>query len=457
YYVLAGDEQKLKVLSQLFDKHDYEYTVSTENSLKGKHIYSNSKTKFESKNALVLPANQPKAKMLRVLFEADPELSTPLTYDITSWNLALAHGVDVYTVSGNIITKASTNEFSNQNIKEKTVGYISEWNSLAHAKFLAKLLKHNISVRATTKPFRIENSSYERGSLIITKTNNQQADFDSLVVATANEFEVELSTSKTGFSNSGTDFGSPDIKKIHPQRIAVLRGKGTSSLSYGSLWYFFEQELNYPIISISTDDFSSLDLEDYDILVLPNGSYSSLFKDEQLKSLSTWIKSGGKIIAMGNALSTFEGKKGFGLDKVETEKDSTKVNLIPYAEREKERTKENITGAIFNVKIDNTHPLAFGYEDTYATLKTSSEAYQHLKKGYNVAYLEGYSKPLSGFAGEEAMKKISNSLVFGEQRLGRGSIIYMVDDVMFRSFWENGKLFFVNALFMVNNRSQTFR
>lgn len=457
YYVLTGDEQKLKVLSELFDRHEYKYEFSTSKTLKGTEVYGSSRTEFEAENALVLPANQPKAKMLRVLFEADPELSTPLTYDITSWNLALAHGVDVYTVSGNIATKVSTNEFSNQNIQKETVGYIAAWNSMAHAKFLAKLLKHEVNVRATTKPFTIENKAYQRGSLVITKTNNQQSNFDSLVVATANEFEVELTTTKTGFSNSGTDFGSPDIKKIHPQRIAVLRGKGTSSLSYGSLWYFFEQELNYPMISISTDDFSGINLEDYDVLVLPNGSYSSLFKDKQLESLSSWIKSGGKVIAMANALSTFEGKNDFGLDKVKTEKDSTEVNLTPYAEREKERTKDNITGAIFEVKVDDTHPLAFGYEDTYATLKTSSEAYQYLKKGYNVAYLEDSVERLSGFAGEEAVEKISNSLVFGEQRLGRGSLIYMVDDVMFRSFWENGKLFFVNALFMVNNRSQKFR
>lgn len=457
YYVLAGDEQKLKVLSELFDKHDYIYAYSTAKTLKGKPVYGSSKTSFNAENALVIPANQPKSKMLRVLLEADPELSTPLTYDITSWHLGLAHGVDAYTFSGNINTKPKSEVLAKQNIEDKTVGYIAEWKSMANAKFLARLLEHKIQVRATTKPFQIENVSYDRGSLVIAKTNNEHIAFDSLVVATANEFGVKLTLTTTGFSDSGTDFGSPDIKKIHPQRIAVLRGKGTSSLSYGSLWYFFEQELNYPIISISTDDFGGLDLDDYDVLVLPNGYYSSLLNDKKLKELSSWIKSGGKVIAIANALSSFEGKKGFGLEKVKTEKDTTVANLSPYAEREKENTKNNITGAIFQVKVDNTHPLAFGYEKTYASLKTSSAAYQYLKEGYNVAYFDDTSERLSGFAGEKALEKISKSLVFGEQRLGRGSIVYMVDDVMFRSFWENGKLFFVNALFMVNNRSQSFR
>jgi len=236
-----------------------------------------------------------------------------------------------------------------------------------------------------------------------------------------------------------------------------LRGKGTSSLSYGSLWYFFEQELNYPIISISTDDFKKVDFKDYDVLVLPNGNYVSVLDKKDLETISTWMKSGGKVIAIGSALSTFEGKKDFGLEKVKVEKDTTEVNLIPYAKREEERTKDNITGAIFKTKVDNTHPLGFGYDENYQSLKTSSTAYQYLKKGFNVAYFDDSSKRLSGFVGEKASEKISKSLVFGEQRMGRGSIIYMVDDVMFRSFWENGKLFFVNALFMVNNQSQKFK
>lgn len=457
YYVLVGEQSKLNTLTKLFDHHEYEYHFSKEEKLKGKPIYSTAKMSFDADQALVVPANQPKSKMLKVLLEADPELSTPLTYDITSWNLALAHGVKAYTVSGDINTQPKVNPYSQESVEEGTVGYIAPWKSITDAKFLTELLKNKIDVRATTKPFKIENESHDRGSLILTKTNNRDSNFDSLVVELANKYHIKLAATQTSFSDSGTDFGSPDIKKINSQRIAILRGDEVSSLSYGSIWHFFEQELNYPIISIDAQDLMKIDLNDYDILILPSGSYSKIFDKKKLSSLSDWIKNGGKLIAMSSALSTFEGKKGFGLEKVKVEKDSTQNNLISFAEREKERTKDGIKGAIFNIKVDNTHPLAFGYTESYATLKTSSAAYKHLNKGFNVAYIEDTPERLSGFAGEKALENISKSLIFGEQRLGRGSIIYMVDDVLFRSFWENGKLFFVNALFMVNNRSQTFK
>ena len=95
--------------------------------------------------------------------------------------------------------------------------------------------------------------------------------------------------------------------------------------------------------------------------------------------------------------------------------------------------------------------MAFGYDDHYFTLKLGSSSYSLLDNGYNVAYLDDNPKNVSGYAGQQALKQLNNSLIFGEQRLGSGSIIYMVDNVMFRSFWENGKLFFVNSIFFVNN------
>ncbi|MFT6871926.1 MAG: hypothetical protein ACJAVN_000931, partial [Roseivirga sp.] len=33
--------------------------------------------------------------------------------------------------------------------------------------------------------------------------------------------------------------------------------------------------------------------------------------------------------------------------------------------------------------------------------------------------------------------------------MGRGSMIYFADNPLFRAFWENGKMFVANAIFMV--------
>ena len=173
-----------------------------------------------------------------------------------------------------------------------------------------------------------------------------------------------------------------------------------------------------------------------------------------MEKLQTWVKKGGKVIAIDGALNIFADHKDFALKRnVSKDTLTIKTNLTPYAERERESTNNLITGTIFKAKVDNTHPLAFGYDQNYFTLKSGSNAFSLLESGYNVAYLEEKPKPVSGFAGKNTLENLENSLIFGEERLGNGSIIYMVDNILFRNFWEHGKLFFVNAIFFVNNNA----
>ena len=172
-----------------------------------------------------------------------------------------------------------------------------------------------------------------------------------------------------------------------------------------------------------------------------------------LEKVSKFAQNGGTVIAIGNATGSFANKKGFALKtkKAPKKEGKSKANLTPYEDRERAGAVNLITGAIFKSKVDNTHPLAFGYEKEYFSLKIGSRSYDYLQNGSNVAYYTKDVTNVSGFAGKKALKNIPESLLIGEERKGGGSIIYFVDNVLFRSFWENGKLFFVNALFLRNS------
>jgi hypothetical protein len=64
----------------------------------------------------------------------------------------------------------------------------------------------------------------------------------------------------------------------------------------------------------------------------------------------------------------------------------------------------------------------------------------------------GYVKKanyVSGFTGANIKQKLQDGTLFGVEDLGRGSMVYLADDPLFRSFWENGKLLFSNAVFFV--------
>ena len=118
-----------------------------------------------------------------------------------------------------------------------------------------------------------------------------------------------------------------------------------------------------------------------------------------------------------------------------------------FGDQERENIRSAIYGSIYNADVETTHPLALGYDKNYFTLKTSASAYE-LNKGVNtVASLAKDIQPMAGFSGELAIKQQSESLLIGVESFGRGSVVYMVDNPLYRSFWENGKLWLVNAIF----------
>ncbi|MCK0110146.1 M14 family metallopeptidase [Flavobacteriaceae bacterium S0825] len=452
-YVMSGNPEKIDALKTLLDRHEIAYGYATSKKVTGHKYSTNANGSMNTtSNDLVVSTNQPKGKMIKALFEPNAKLSDSLTYDITAWSLPYAYGLE---------TIASTSLVSSQSRLappppvpplSKTYGYVSDWNSLKDAKFLAMLLNKNIKVRFNHEPFSQNGNTFNRGSLIILQRDNTHIEnFTIELSEIAVKNQQRLKEIQTGFSDKFPDMGSSSIRLINKTRIAMISGEGTSSLSYGATWHFFEQQLKYPVTSINSEDFGRVNLAEYDVLILPSGSYRSMLNDSGMSKLQDWMRSGGKVIAIDRALSTFAGKKGFGLKYNDNDDDNESNNLIPYADRQRESAKNMITGAIFKTNVDNTHPMAYGYSKDYFTLKLGGTSYSLLDRGSNVAHIGDDVMKVSGFAGINAQKGLKNSLVFGEERQGRGSIIYMVDNTLFRSFWENGKLFFVNAIFFANN------
>src|SRR6202011_4787710 len=122
-------------------------------------------------------------------------------------------------------------------------------------------------------------------------------------------------------------------------------------------------------------------------------------------------------------------------DKEDTKKDDYSL-LKKYDDREKESITSSIPGSIFKVELDNSHPLAFGYGDSYYTLKQDDNIYEFLKDGWNVGVIKK-DNYISGFAGSKVREKLKDGTLFGAMDMGRGSVVFLADNPLFRSFWEN--------------------
>ncbi len=467
-YVVRGANSKDKMhsLRILLDRHQIEYGLSTTtNSVKGYSYIANKSTTLKlSKEDLVVNTNQPKSNLIKALFEPNTKIGDSLTYDITAWAIPYSRGLDAYALPNTVAyTEASLlNTGGTLTGASKPYAYLSKWNSTDDVAFLGNLLKHKIKVRFSKSDFSVEGKSYKAGSLVITRRGNEKLGdkFDEIIKAATKEFSRDVYGVSTGFVSSGKDFGSTSVAYLKPPKVALLSGDGVSSLSFGSIWHFFEQQINYPVTVLDTDYFSGVKLSKYDVIILPNGNYRQVLGNEKLKKVKEWVQNGGRLIAIDRALNTFSSSKEFDLsnfkdddEKKEKEKADKslkeKLELEAYDNRERRSVSNIITGSVFNATMDNTHPLGFGFSKQYQTLRLNGNRYAYLKDGVNVSVIKTKKDQLSGFAGSNALKNIDKSLVFGVESKGRGEVIYLADDPLFRSFWENGKLVFCNAVFLV--------
>ncbi|MCF8714742.1 zinc carboxypeptidase [Joostella atrarenae] len=446
-YALSGDIDKIKALTSLLDVHKIKYGFTTE-TVKGLHYNTKENGSLKGDNPkLVVSTNQPKSTLVTVLFEPETKLTDSLTYDITAWSLPYAYGLEAVASKNTINTNSESLEYPSLDYNSDSYAYVTDWNSMDDARFLTELLSQKIQIRYASEPFTIDEKSYGRGSLIITKSDNTKVkDFNTIMKNAATKHHKILTSTTTGFVSGGKDFGSSAVHIIPNIKVAALSGGSVATLNFGEVWHFFEQQLHYPITVIDNDYINSTDLSKYDVLIIPELSKLEKGKLEKIKK---WTHNGGKLIAIGDAIKVLDNDDDFDIsaNKAEEENDSIQ-KPESYISSKREYIKKMITGAIYKAKVDNTHPLSYGYEDTYYTLKLSGNAYKFLKSK-NAVYIENNAKPLAGFAGSDAQKQQANSLVLGSENMGKGKVIYMVDNPLFRGFWENGKLFFVNALFMV--------
>lgn len=454
-----NDPDKLQALFDLLDKHQVAYGKATRSRTLDGYNYKTGKTErvqVDSDDYLV-SVYQPKSVMARVLFEPRPELADSVTYDITAWEQHYAYGLDGYALTQRLDVQPA--DAPKKNVNNNATGtpyaYLARWQDLQDVGLLSDLLKHNINVRFATTPFKVNDKDYERGTLVITRSDNKTKgkSFDKLVQQIATNHNQQVDAVATGFVQSGSDFGSSTMRYIKKPRVALLSGEGTYATTVGEVWHYFDRQIDYPITLINSDDFARFDLSDFDVLILPGGYYRDKLTDDRMKDIKEWISSGGKLIAVEGANRLLVNKDGFNLKRKESEEkdDTSSAGLLEnYGSRERESIVNYNTGSVYRVTMDPTHPLAFGYDNNYFSLKLDSDAYSYLKDGWNVGVTKE-DAVMSGFIGYKAKKKLENTLDFGVQDMGRGSIVYMVDDPLFRAFWYNGKLLFGNAVFLVGN------
>jgi hypothetical protein len=134
--------------------------------------------------------------------------------------------------------------------------------------------------------------------------------------------------------------------------------------------------------------------------------------------------------------------------KIDFKKKKLIAKNISFEEKGDFKGAQVIGGAIFETKLDRSHPINFGYKnDKLALFRNSTLFVKADTISYNNPIKYTKAPLLSGYISEENLDSISSTVPLKIGKIGRGTIVAFTDNTNFRAFWYGTNKLLMNAIF----------
>ena len=399
----------------------------------------------------VVPMNQKNPRLINAMFEKRTAFTDSLFYDISAWTFPLAFNVDYASLPSLSNAGPEVVDFKKPSggVDQKSnYAYVFEWNEYYTPKALNKILEKGLRAKTAKSPFTLQGNRYDYGTIMV-PVQNQELNPEELYTflnQVAQESAIHITGVSTGLTQ-GIDLGSNDFDALKKQKVAILVGEGTRSYDAGEIWHLFDTRYDMKITKIDTRNFNGVDLDSYTDLILPGTGWGGggLLDKKGAEKIKEWVKKGGTVIGYRTTANWF---KQHEMMKMETKTDSIVAKNIRFDQKEDFNGAQVTGGAIFEAKLDRSHPINYGYKnDRLAMFRNTNIYLQPEKDSYDNPIQYTNDPLLSGYISEENANLIKNSVPFKVERMGRGRVILFTDNTNFRAFWYGTNKLLMNAIF----------
>lgn len=408
-----------------------------------------------------VPLKQAQHRMVQSMFETYNKYRDSVFYDASAWSVANFYNLKYKGLkSASLGEEVTTTDglVKVAKVQQSDYAYIIDWDDYNAPAALYYIQSKGVKVASAFKPFSINtnngNQSFNYGSIMIpvSKQKKSSDEVYEIVLEAQSKYDVPTYAVNTGFSTKGIDLGSNNFRKLEKPKVAILIGDGVSSYEAGEVWHLFDTRVGMPIVKLQMDDFKNATIDKYNTLVMVSGNYSQL-DSLQRQKLEQWTSSGKTLITIATASKWAIEKKLVKEKLTKKPKDSSKVETVGrlrYVDASEHLGKEEVGGAIFEVDLDITHPLGFGYRSSSLPVYKNNEVFiAPSKNKYSTVAKYSANPHIDGFISTDNLNiylKPSASLIVSP--LGKGRVILFADNPNFRGSWYGTNRLFLNAIFL---------
>ena len=461
-YLIVPGSPSFSDLVGLLQRHGLHVTMlSAPQSLRASRVDrdANESKTFPAGTAVV-STKQPLGALANTLLERQPALEREFVeeqraradadepddfYDLTAWALPLAMNVETWVTTQQPPATVALRLPSRTPFRAASYGYVVDGLDPNVYRLAGQLLEDEIRFSVASAPISFDGRTFARGSIVILKGNNV-ADLDAKLGDTAARTGATLAPLTSGWSGE-TSIGSQRIRGVRPPKIALVGGPGSDPTSYGMLWHTLDVDTPIPHTTLSTESLRSIDLDDYRVLIFPDGSYADRLGKSGVEKVKQWVAEGGVVVAVKGA-SAFLREKDVEISKLrrweppkdDDEDDDSATVAARYHDF-------RVPGAAFRTSMNERSYLTFGVPRAPAVLVEGSTAFLPVAHAVdNILTIDSTAPLLSGVAWDESLERVAGSVYVVSEKSGQGQVVTFADDPHFRLFWRATLPIFLNAV-----------
>jgi hypothetical protein len=427
--------------AQILDRHDIQFHKLKESTTRGGKSYN-------PKSSYVIPMEQKKHQLVKAMFTTQSSFKDSLFYDISAWTFPYAFNLNHHYENNTSLAAEPVTQLKapyGSVDKKARYAYLFEAHHYYTPKLLNLLHQSNIRVKVGLTPFTLEGKKYDYGTYMIPVKNQDvdEAKLHSILQKAAKETYINITAVSTG-NTQGIDLGSEDFSTIKEAKIALLVGSGVRSYDAGEIWHLLDTRHYISISKLDIKDLDNIDLSRYTHFIIPSFSGSGL--DNNLEQIKKFVKDGGALIGYRQATKWLDQKEFIDLEFL---KQNPKAVGVSFEDRAKFRGAQVTGGAIFNTKIDRSHPINFGYlNQNLPVFRNTNLFLKADKDSYNNPIQYTSTPLLSGYISQENIDLLKNSVPIKINKMGRGIVIALTDNTNFRAFWYGTNRILTNAIYL---------
>ncbi|GLC27118.1 M14 family metallopeptidase [Roseisolibacter agri] len=337
-----------------------------------------------------------------------------------------------------------------------------------------QLLAHGVRVTVVTDSTEAGGRLWPRGTFVV-RTSRNDTTVHALVDRLAREAGVEVTPVASAFTERAKlGIGAEQVVALKRPRVAVVGDEGVSQTAFGALWWTLDRRYGVDFTHLNWRSMPGA-LSRFDVVVLPDAyGVGDFVGKDAVDRLKAWVRAGGTLVAMGNA-AAWAAREDVGLTTARRVGEDAKPDTAGKADsaraaRARADTSaearellaatspgatpdaaEWLPGSHFDVVLDRTHWLTYGYEQPRLTALVTGDSFFRLSRdGSNVAVFPARG-PMhrAGFQWPGNTERLMrNAALVLEEPLGGGHVVLFGNDPTFRGWWRAWDRMVLNALLL---------